>query len=127
MTSVFSRQNSYQHLPCFILYSKAKFSCYSRYLLTSYFCIPVPYDEKDIFLGALVLEVLIGIHRTIQFQLLQHYWLGHTLDYRDIEWFALEMNGDHSAIFETTQNTAFWTLLFTMMATPFLLRDSCPQ
>ena len=32
--------------PCFILYSKAKLACYSRYLLTSYFCIPVPYDEK---------------------------------------------------------------------------------
>ena len=25
--------------------------CYSRYLLTSYFCIPVPYDERDIFFG----------------------------------------------------------------------------
>ena len=34
---------------CFIDYAKA-FDCYSRYLLTSYFCIPVPYDEKDIFL-----------------------------------------------------------------------------
>ena len=33
-------------LPCFILYSK--FACYSRYFLTFYFCIPVPYDEKDI-------------------------------------------------------------------------------
>ena len=31
------------------LYSKAKFSHYSRNLLTSCFCIPVPYDEKDIF------------------------------------------------------------------------------
>ena len=29
---------------------KAKLVCYSRYLLTSYFCVPVPYDEKDIFL-----------------------------------------------------------------------------
>ena len=38
-------------LPCFILYSKAKLACYSRYLLTSYFCIPVPYEEKDIFFG----------------------------------------------------------------------------
>ena len=38
-------------LPCFILYSKAKFACYSRYLLTSYFCIPVPYNEKGSFLG----------------------------------------------------------------------------
>ena len=36
-------------LPCLILYSKAKRVCYSRYLLTSYFCLPVPYDEKDIF------------------------------------------------------------------------------
>ena len=41
----------YYPLPCFILYSKAKFACYSRYLLTSYFCILVPYNEKDIFFG----------------------------------------------------------------------------
>ena len=27
-------------------YSKAKFACYSRCFLTSYFCIPVPYNEK---------------------------------------------------------------------------------
>ena len=39
----------YQPLPCFILYSKVKFACYSRCFLTSYFCIPVPYNEKDIF------------------------------------------------------------------------------
>ena len=39
----------FQPLPCFILYSKAKFACYSRYLLTFYFGIPVPCDEKLIF------------------------------------------------------------------------------
>ena len=40
-------------LTYFILYSKAKFACYSRYFLISYFCIPVPYNEKDMlsFLG----------------------------------------------------------------------------
>ena len=43
------------------------------------FCIPVPYDEKDIFFGVLVKEGLIGLHRTIQPQLPQHYWLGHRL------------------------------------------------
>ena len=48
----------------------SKFTCYSKYLLTSYFCIPVHYDEKDIFLGVLVLEGLVGLHRTIQLQLL---------------------------------------------------------
>ena len=43
---------------------------------------------------------LIDLHRTIQLQLLQCYWLGIDLDYCDIEWFALETNRDHSVIFE---------------------------
>ena len=61
-------------LLAFILYSKAKLACYSRYYLTSYFCIPVPYDEKDIFFfgGGVVLEGLVGLHRTIQRQILWH-------------------------------------------------------
>ena len=41
----------YEPWPCFILYAKPKFACYSRYFLTSYFCIPVHYNEKDIFFG----------------------------------------------------------------------------
>ena len=48
----------------------------------------------------LVLEDLVGLHRTIQLQLLQHYWWGIDLDYCDIEWFALETNRDHSVFFE---------------------------
>ena len=48
----------------------------------------------------LVLEGLVGFHRTVQLQLLQHYWSGHRLDYCDSEWFALEMNRDRSVIFE---------------------------
>ena len=46
----------------------------------------------------LVLEGLVGLYRAIQ--LLQHYWSGHRLGLRDIEWFALETNRDHSIIFE---------------------------
>ena len=50
----------------------------------------------------LVLKGLVGIHRTVQLQLLQPYWSGGIdLDCCDIEWFALEMNRDHSVIFET--------------------------
>ena len=48
----------------------------------------------------LVLEGLVGLHRTIQLQLLQHYWWGIDLDYCDIEWFALETYRDHSVVFE---------------------------
>ena len=48
----------------------------------------------------LVLKGLVGLHRTIQLQLLQHYWLGYRLGLMYIEWSALEMNRDHSVIFE---------------------------
>ena len=48
----------------------------------------------------LVLEGLVDLHRTIQLHFFNITGLGIDLDYCDIEWFALEMNGDHSAIFE---------------------------
>ena len=48
----------------------------------------------------LVLKSVVGLHRTVQLQLLQHYWLGPSLDHRDIEWFALEVNRDHSVIYK---------------------------
>ena len=69
--------------------------------MTSYFSIPVPYNEKDVFFFlVIVLKGLVGLHRTVQLQLLQHYWLGIGLYYHDIEWFALEMNRGHSVVFE---------------------------
>ena len=43
---------------------------------------------------------LVGLHRTIQLQLLQHTGWGTDLDHSDIEWFALKMNRDHSVVFE---------------------------
>ena len=49
----------------------------------------------------LVLKSLVGLHRTVQLQFLQCYWLGHRLGLLCyIEWFALEMNRDDSVIFE---------------------------
>ena len=64
-------------------------------------CIPVPYDEKNIFFKniffcVLVSEGLVDHHRTVQLQLLWRI----DLDDCDIEWFALETNRDHSVIFE---------------------------
>ena len=48
----------------------------------------------------LVLKGLVRLHKTIQLQFLQHYWLGLDLDNCVVEWFALETNRDHSVIFE---------------------------
>ena len=59
----------YWALTCFILYSKAKLACYSKYPLTSYFCIPIHYDVKDfvcvcvcVCVLVLVLEGPVGLH-----------------------------------------------------------------
>ena len=43
---------------------------------------------------------LVGLHRPVQLQLLQHYCWGMDLDYFDTKWFTLETNRDHSLIFE---------------------------
>ena len=48
----------------------------------------------------LVLEGLVGLHRTVQKTSASSVW-SIDLDYCDIEWFASEMNRDHSVIFET--------------------------
>ena len=55
---------------------------------------------KKYLFFVLVLEGLVVLHRAIQFQLFQHYLLGIVLDYCYIEWVFLEMNRDHTVIFE---------------------------
>ena len=49
----------------------------------------------------LVVDVLVGLHRSVQFSFFSITGQGIDLDYCDIEWFALEMNRDYSVIFET--------------------------
>ena len=63
------------------------------------FAFQSPIMKEHLF-WVLVLKGLVGLHRTVQLQLLQHYWPGIDLHYHDIEWFALEMYRDHSVIFE---------------------------
>ena len=59
-----------------------------------------PLSWKGHLFWLLVLEGLVGLHRTIQLQLLQHYWLGHRLGLLWYWMVCLEMNRDHSVIFE---------------------------
>ena len=48
----------------------------------------------------LVLEGLVGLHRLFSLSFFSITGLGIGLDCSDIEWFALEMNRDHSVIFK---------------------------
>ena len=88
-------------LTCFILYSKAKLPVTPGISWSFYFCIPVPYKWKWHLFWVLILEGLVGLHRTLQLQLLQYYCLGHRLG---LMWYwiitLLETNRDHSVIFE---------------------------
>ena len=75
----------------------------------------------------LVLEGLIGLHRTIQLQLLQHYCAAYRLGLL-LYWMVCLGNEQIILSFlRLHPSTAFQTLLLPMMATPFLLRDFCPQ
>ena len=48
----------------------------------------------------LVLEGLVGFIEMFNFSFFSITGWGIELDYCDIEWFALEMNRDHSVVFE---------------------------
>ena len=96
-------------------------------LLTSYFCISVPYNEKDMFFWLLVLEGLVGLHRTVQLQLLQHYWLGHRLGLLWYWMVCLRNEQRSSVIFEIASRYCILDSFVDLLATPFLPRDSCPQ
>ena len=75
----------------------------------------------------LVLECLIGLHRTVQLQLLQRYWLGHRLEYHDVEWFALEINRDHSVVFEIASKYCISDSFVDHDGYSISSRDSCLQ
>ena len=69
----------------------------------------------------LVLEGLIGLDGTVQLQLFGIRGWGVDLDYCDMEWFALEMNRDHSVIFEIALKYCISDSFVDLRATPFLL------
>ena len=75
----------------------------------------------------LVLEGLVGPHRTVQLQLLQHYCSGHrlgiTVILNGLPWKQTEITVSFLRLHPTT---AFRTLLLTMMATPFFSKGFLP-
>ena len=48
----------------------------------------------------LVQKGLVGLQKLFKFSFFSATGRGIDLDYRDIEWFALEINRNHSVVFE---------------------------
>ena len=86
-------------------------------------CIPVLCNEKDLFFGV---SPRRSYSSSKNHSAPSSAW-SIDLNYCDVEWFALEMNWDHSVVSEMHPGTAFWILLLTMRAITFLLRDSWPK
>ena len=55
-----------------------------------------PQKGKGHLFWMLVLDVLIGLHRTVQLQLLQHYWSGHRLG---LLWYWMDCLGNEQRSF----------------------------
>ena len=91
------------------------------------FAFQSPVMKRTSFL-VLVLEDLVGLHRTSQLQFLWYQWLEHRLG---LLWCWMVCLWKQTEIIlsflQLHPKTSFQTLLLSMRATPFLLRDSCPQ
>ena len=98
MTSAFSWQNSISLCPASFCTQRPNLPDIPGVSWLPIFAFQSPVMKRTSF-WVLVLKGLVGLHRTVQLQLLQHYWWSIDLDYCDNEWFALETNRDHSVIF----------------------------
>ena len=80
MTSVFSQQNFVSlSLTHFVLQGQ---TCLLLQVSPDFLLLHSnPLWRKGQLFLVLVLEGLVGLHRTIQLQLLQHYWLGHSVQF----------------------------------------------
>ena len=99
MTSAFSWQYSFSLFPASFCTPRPNLPVTQSVSWLPTFAFQSPIMKRTSF-WVLVLEGLVGLHRTIQLQLLQHYCWGMDLDYFDTKWFTLETNRDHSLIFE---------------------------
>ena len=123
MTSAFSRQNSISLCPASFHTSRPNLPVTPGVSWLPTFAFQSPIMKRTSFFWMLVLKGLVGLHRAVQLQLLQHYWLGHRLR---LLWYWMVCLGNEQRSFcrllRLHPSTAFRTLLLTMMATPFLLR-----
>ena len=98
MTSAFSSQNSFSLCPASFCTPRPNLPDTPGTSWLPTFAFQSHIMKRTSFF-VLVLEGLIGLHRIVQLQLLQHYWLGHRLGLLWY-WMVCHENKHHSVIFE---------------------------
>ena len=119
-TSAFSWQNSVSLWPASYCTPRPNLPVTPGISWLATFAFQSSVMKRTSFL-ALVLEGLVGLHRTIQLQFLQLYGPGHKLALLWYWEFALEMNRDHSVVFEIASK--YWGP--TSIQTTFNIIDEC--
>ena len=95
MTSMFSWQNSVSLSPASLCTPRPNFPVTQGIAWLPSFVFQSPIIKITSF-GGVFLEGLVGLHRTIQLQLLQHYWLGHRLG---LPWYWMVCLGNEQRSF----------------------------
>ena len=106
-----------------MLYSKAKLACCSRDLLTSHFCIPVTYGEKDFFFLDVSSRKSCRFIKLVSFSFFSISGWDIDLDCCDVEWFCLGNKPVSLCRFWDCTQVLHFGLLLTTSVTPVLLRD----
>jgi len=98
MISAFSWQNSISLCPASFCTPRPNLPVTPGVSWLPTFAFQSPIMKGHLF-WMLVLKGLVGLHRTVQLQLLQCYWLGHRLGLLWY-WMVCLGNRDHSVVFE---------------------------
>ena len=126
VTSAFSWQNSVSLWPASFCTARPNLPVTPGISWLPTFAFQCPRVKRTPF-GVLVLEGFVSHHRTIQLQHLSINCWDTDLDYHDKNGLPWKRTEIILSFLRLHSSTAFQTLLLTMMATPFHLRDSCPQ
>ena len=127
MTNVFSWQNSVSFCPASFCTRKPNLPVIPGISLTSYFCIPLPCNEKSMFFWCQFQKVLQVFIELFSFNFFSISGWVIDLDYCDVECLPWKQTEIILSFLRLHPSTAFQTLVDYEGATPFVLRDSCPQ
>ena len=119
-------QNSLSHCPASFCTPRPNLPVSRGVYWLPTFALQSPRMKKTSSL-VLILEGLVGLHRTVQLQLLQRYWSGHRLGLLWYWMVCLERNRGHSVILQTASECCPWDSPVDHNGCSILPREYCPQ
>ena len=124
MTSVFSWQNSVSICPA-SFHTQGQIYLYSKCFLTSYFCIPVPYNEKHIFLGvssricSILADFSVGLTWSCRsFEAISQFWnvLSRSVLHLSVSWILFNSSQWYSIVYcEKYLHIKLHLIIYTFM------------